>query len=92
MSVSLQNVVLTVTLSTCTGVNHKAFACGFSRVTLLASLCFFLRIVKVTFSGAVEGRAVWPSDYKPVAWHDDADKVMFKLGLYHIKNKVCCCM
>eukprot|EP00752_Nemacystus_decipiens_P010979 g9756.t1 len=44
--------------------------------------------MEVIFSGAVEGRAVWPSDYQPVAWHEDADRIMFKLGLYHIKNKV----
>lgn len=44
--------------------------------------------LKVTFSGAVEGKAAWPSSYKPVAWNNDADSVMFKLGLYHIKNKV----
>lgn len=52
----------------------------------------FVLVVKVNFSGAVRGKAVWPSSYQPVAWHNDADKVMFKLGLYHIKNKVgsCC--
>lgn len=43
---------------------------------------------KINFSGAVDGTAVWPSNYKPVAWHDDADTIMLKLGLYHIKNKV----
>ncbi|CAB1096171.1 unnamed protein product [Ectocarpus sp. CCAP 1310/34] len=42
----------------------------------------------VYFSGAVNGKAVWPPSYKPVAWNDDADTIMFKLGLYHIKNKV----
>lgn len=62
------------------------------RHTLHAScpVYLFVRVVKVIFSGAVEGRAVWPSDYQPVAWHEDADKIMFKLGLYHIKNKVGC--
>ncbi len=45
-------------------------------------------VVKVNFSGAVNGKAVWPSKYKPVAWNDDADSIMFKLGIYHIKNKV----
>lgn len=45
-------------------------------------------ILQVTFSGAVDGKAVWPSSYKPVAWNNDADSIMFKLGLYHIKNKV----
>lgn len=44
--------------------------------------------LKVTFSGAVEAKALWPSSYKPVAWNNDADSIMFKLGLYHIKNKV----
>lgn len=44
--------------------------------------------VKVNVSGAVDGRAVWPSSYKPVAWNNDADTIMLKLGIYHIKNKV----
>ncbi|CBN74038.1 conserved unknown protein [Ectocarpus siliculosus] len=48
----------------------------------------FGKSMEVYFSGAVEGKAVWPSSYKPVAWNDDADTIMFKLGLYHIKNKV----
>ena len=34
-------------------------------------------------SGAVEGKAVWPKDIKPVAWHEDANMVRIKLGLYH---------
>ena len=34
-------------------------------------------------SGAVEGKAVWPQDVKPVAWHEDANTVRMKLGLYH---------
>lgn len=45
-------------------------------------------VTKVNFSGAVNGKAVWPSKYKPVAWNDDADSIMFKLGIYHTKNKV----
>ncbi|CAB1105416.1 unnamed protein product [Ectocarpus sp. CCAP 1310/34] len=48
----------------------------------------FGKSMEVYFSGAVKGKAVWPSSYKPVAWSDDADTIMFKLGLYHIKNKV----
>ncbi|CAM9124123.1 unnamed protein product [Hapterophycus canaliculatus] len=48
----------------------------------------FGKSMEVNFSGAVSGRAVWPSSVKPVAWHDGADSMMFKLGLYHIKNKV----
>lgn len=47
-----------------------------------------ISLSKVNFSGAVSGKAVWPSGLKPVAWHDGADTMMFKLGLYHIKNKV----
>ncbi|CAM9650390.1 unnamed protein product [Ectocarpus fasciculatus] len=42
----------------------------------------------VRLSGAVEGRAVWPSNLKPVAWHRDADRVRMKLGLYHKTNQV----
>ncbi|CBN74037.1 conserved unknown protein [Ectocarpus siliculosus] len=48
----------------------------------------FGKSMEVHFSGAVEGKAVWPSSYKPVAWNNDADTMMFKLGLYHIRNKV----
>ncbi|CAM9203087.1 unnamed protein product [Ectocarpus sp. 8 AP-2014] len=48
----------------------------------------FGKSMEVHFSGAVEGKAVWPSSYKPVAWNNDADTIMFKLGLYHIRNKV----
>ncbi|CAN0009839.1 unnamed protein product, partial [Hapterophycus canaliculatus] len=45
-------------------------------------------LVQVTLSGAVEGKAVWPSKLKPVAWHKDADRVRMKLGLYHKTNQV----
>ena len=38
---------------------------------------------QVTLSGAVEGKAVWPQDVEPVAWHEDANTVRMKLGLYH---------
>lgn len=43
---------------------------------------------QVTLSGAVEGKAVWPKHLKPVAWHDDADRVRMKLGLYHKIDEV----
>ncbi|CBJ49107.1 conserved unknown protein [Ectocarpus siliculosus] len=43
---------------------------------------------EVRLSGAVEGRAVWPSNLKPVAWHRDADRVRMKLGLYHKTDQV----
>lgn len=45
-------------------------------------------ILQVTLSGAVEGKAVWPKHLKPVAWHDDADRVRMKLGLYHKIDEV----
>ncbi|CAN0104949.1 unnamed protein product [Scytosiphon promiscuus] len=48
----------------------------------------FGKSMEVKFSGGVKGVAVWPSSYKPVAWNNDADAMMFKLGLYHIMNKV----
>ncbi|CAM9093516.1 unnamed protein product [Pylaiella littoralis] len=48
----------------------------------------FGKSMEVSFSGAVSGKAEWPSNYKPVAWNDDADTIMLKLGLYHTKNKV----
>lgn len=44
--------------------------------------------LQVTLSGAVEGKAVWPKHLKPVAWHDDADRVRMKLGLYHKTDEV----
>lgn len=45
-------------------------------------------LIQVTISGAVEGKAVWPSKLKPVAWHKDADRVRMKLGLYHKVDQV----
>ena len=39
-------------------------------------------------SGAVSGKAVWPKNLKPVAWHKDAEMVRMKLGLYHKTNEV----
>ncbi len=42
----------------------------------------------MTLSGAVEGKAEWPSKLKPVAWHASADRVRMKLGLYHKINEV----
>lgn len=39
-------------------------------------------------SGAVSGKATWPSDLKPVAWHNGGDMVRMKLGLYHSTNNV----
>lgn len=43
---------------------------------------------QVELSGAVEGKAVWPEDLPPIAWHNDAEKVRMKLGLYHEEDKV----
>ncbi|CAM9466102.1 unnamed protein product [Ascophyllum nodosum] len=48
----------------------------------------FGKSMQVDFSGAVEGTAIWPSSYTPVAWQDDADMMNFRLGLYHKKNEV----
>ncbi|CAM9098334.1 unnamed protein product [Scytosiphon promiscuus] len=48
----------------------------------------FGKSMKVNFSGAVTGQAVWSSSLKPVAWHNDADTMMLKLGLYHVRIKV----
>lgn len=31
---------------------------------------------------------MWPKHLKPVAWHDDADRVRMKLGLYHKIDEV----
>lgn len=39
-------------------------------------------------SGAVKGKAVWPTHLKPVAWHIDSEMAKMKLGLYNSKNKV----
>lgn len=39
-------------------------------------------------SGAVEGKAVWPENLKPVAWHRDSEMVRMKLGLYHKTDEV----
>lgn len=48
---------------------------------------------QVNISGAVNGRAEWPSDLKPVAWHRDSEMVRMKLGLYHsIHNVSAACM
>ncbi|CAN0536605.1 unnamed protein product, partial [Ectocarpus sp. 12 AP-2014] len=43
----------------------------------------FGQSMEVNISGAVSGKAVWPSDLKPVAWHRDSEMVRMKLGLYH---------
>ena len=43
---------------------------------------------KVEISGAVKGKAVWPSKLGPVAWHRDAEMARLKLGLYHSKDNV----
>lgn len=44
--------------------------------------------IKVEISGAVKGKAVWPKNEKPVAWHSNAEMVRMKLGLYHSINDV----
>lgn len=44
--------------------------------------------VKVDISGAVKGKAVWPQELKPVAWHEDSEMGRLKLGLYHSPNNV----
>ena len=44
--------------------------------------------LQIELSGAVEGKAVWPSDLEPVAWHRDAYWVRLKLGLYHSAGNV----
>lgn len=43
---------------------------------------------QVNVSGAVNGRAEWPSDLKPIAWHRDSEMVRMKLGLYHSIHNV----
>ena len=42
----------------------------------------------MSLTGAVEGTAVWPKALTPVAWHNDAEKVRMKLGLYHEEDEV----
>lgn len=54
----------------------------------IPQLTLLLDRFQVTLSGAVEGKAVWPSHLKPVAWHEDADRVRMKLGLYHKIDEV----
>lgn len=44
--------------------------------------------LQVELSGAVEGKAVWPSHLKPVAWNNDGDMARMKLGLYHSIHNV----
>ena len=39
-------------------------------------------------SGAVNGKAEWPLNLKPVAWHRDAEMARMKLGLYHARDHV----
>eukprot|EP00903_Cladosiphon_okamuranus_P018095 g16653.t1 len=48
----------------------------------------FGKSMEVNISGAVNGKAVWPSHLKPVAWHRDSEMVRMKLGLYHAPDKV----
>eukprot|EP00904_Undaria_pinnatifida_P008919 jgi/Undpi1/5157/HiC_scaffold_19.g08508.m1 len=48
----------------------------------------FGRSMEVEISGAVKGKAVWPSKLGPVAWHRDAEMARLKLGLYHSKDNV----
>lgn len=43
---------------------------------------------QVELSGAAKGKAVWPSNLKPVAWHKDSEMVRMKLGLYHSIHNV----
>lgn len=43
---------------------------------------------QVELSGAVNGKAVWPSNLKPIAWHRDSEMVRMKLGLYHSIHNV----
>lgn len=43
---------------------------------------------QVVISGAVNGRAVWPSHLTPIAWHNDSEMVRMKLGLYHSIHNV----
>lgn len=47
-----------------------------------------LPVPQVLLTGAVVGKAIWPSELKPVAWHRDADRARMKLGLYHKKGEV----
>lgn len=49
---------------------------------------FFTWTLQIELSGAVKGKAVWPSHLKPVAWHRDAKMVRWKLGVYHATHKV----
>lgn len=61
---------------------------------MLTSTCYRLITLRVRWtrqvniSGAVSGRAVWPSKLKPVAWHRDSEMVRMKLGLYHSIHNV----
>lgn len=42
----------------------------------------------MTISGAVKGKAVWPSKMKPVAWNNDGNMARMKLGVYHSTHNV----
>lgn len=54
----------------------------------LHHFCLPRHYLKVEISGPVSGKAVWPSNLKPVAWHNDGEKVRMKIGLYHFTHNV----